>query len=102
MMNNHEYAQLQIQQGDESYVDDPYFGTGSASSIASGRLPYLFDFRGPALALDTACSSSLVAAHLACQSLRNNECNLALVGGVNAVMLPENMVNACQNGHAGC
>ncbi len=98
MMNNHEYAQLQIQQGDESYVDDPYFGIGSASSIASGRLPYLFDFRGPALALDTACSSSLVAAHLACQSLRNKECNLALVGGVNAIMLPENMVNACKMG----
>ncbi|MGH2509286.1 MAG: beta-ketoacyl synthase N-terminal-like domain-containing protein, partial [Ktedonobacteraceae bacterium] len=55
MMNNHEYAQLQIQEGDGSYIDDPYFGIGSAASIASGRLSYLFDFRGPTLAVDTAC-----------------------------------------------
>ncbi|HEU5382932.1 MAG TPA: SDR family NAD(P)-dependent oxidoreductase [Ktedonobacteraceae bacterium] len=98
MMNNHEYAQLQIQQGDDAYLDDPYFGIGSAASIASGRLPYLFDFRGPTLAVDTACSSSLVAVHLACQSLRSGESTLALAAGVNAVMLPENMVNACKMG----
>ncbi len=98
MMNNHEYAQLQIQQGEDSYIDDPYFGIGSAASIASGRLSYLFDFRGPTLAIDTACSSSLVAIHLACQSLRSGESTLALAAGVNAVMLPENMVNACKMG----
>ncbi len=96
MMQNHEYAQLQIQQGDKTYLDDPYFGIGSAASIASGRLPYLLDLHGPALAIDTACSSSLVATHLACQSLRQNESQLALVGGVNMVLLPENMVNACK------
>ena len=96
LMNNHEYTQLQMKYDDATYVDDPYFGMGSASSIASGRLSYLFDFQGPNMTVDTACSSSLVAVHLACQSLRNKECNLALVGGVNTITLPESVVNACK------
>ena len=45
---------------------DAYAGTGNALSIAANRISYLFDFRGPSLAIDTACSSSLVAVHLAC------------------------------------
>ncbi len=47
------------------------------------------DLRGPSLAIDTACSSSLVAAHLAIRSLRSNECDTAIVGGVNAILTPE-------------
>src|SRR5713226_3979521 len=50
------------------------------------------------MTIDTACSSSLVATHLACQSLHMHECNVALVGGTNAILLPESMVNACKMG----
>ncbi len=97
MMTNQEYALLQARQSND-FADDPYFGLGGAASIAAGRLPYLFDFHGPALSLDTACSSSLVSVHLACQSLRNGECTLALSGGINAIVSPEHVVNACKMG----
>lgn len=72
---------------------DAYVATGNSHSIASGRLSYLFGFTGPSLSVDTACSSSLVAVHLACQSLRNRECNLALAGGVNRILSPKVSVN---------
>lgn len=63
--------------------------TGNAHSIVANRLSYLCDLRGPSLAVDTACSSSLVALHLASASLRNQECDLAIVGGVNVCLAPE-------------
>lgn len=71
---------------------DAYLGTGKTFSIVANRLSYLLDLRGPSLAIDTACSSSLVAVHQACQSLRQQECSLALAGGVNLVLSPQLMV----------
>lgn len=75
---------------------DTYTGTGSAHNVLSGRLAFCFDLRGPNFTVDTACSSSLVAVHLACQSLRNGECNLAIAAGVNAILSPHFTVAASQ------
>ena len=72
---------------------DAYLGTGNGHSVASGRLSYLLGLTGPSLSVDTACSSSLVAVHLACSSLRNQECDLALAGGVNCLLAPEVSIN---------
>ena len=67
----------------------PHTNTGGSSSIASNRISYAFDLRGPSLTIDTACSSSLTALHLAFTSLAHDECDYALVGGVNVILKPE-------------
>lgn len=67
---------------------DIFSATGSIHSIAANRVSYVFNFRGPSVAVDTACSSSQIAVHQACQSLRNEDCEMALAGGVNAILGP--------------
>ncbi len=68
---------------------DRYFGVGSSPAVASGRIAYLLDLRGPCLTLDTACSSSLVAVHYAMRALRDRDCDTALAGGVSLMLGPE-------------
>ncbi|OBI09722.1 beta-ketoacyl synthase [Mycolicibacter heraklionensis] len=72
---------------------DAYTGTGNALSIAANRLSYTFDFHGPSMSIDTACSSSLVAVDLACRSLRDGECSMALAAGVNVILSPALAIN---------
>jgi acyl transferase domain-containing protein len=90
-----DYSLLQMKTADPA-ASDIYFGTGSAVSVAAGRLSYVLGLQGPCVALDTACSSSLTAVHLACQSLRLGECDLALAGGVNAILTPDALINFSQ------
>lgn len=68
---------------------DVHTSTGGALSIAANRLSHRFDLRGPSLSVDTACSSSLVALDIACRGLKTGECDIALVGGVNAILTPD-------------
>ncbi len=82
--------------GDELERIETYQLTGNPLNTASGRLSYTFGFQGPSLAVDTACSSSLTAIHLACQSLRQNECQQALAGGVNLILHPANTIMLCR------
>lgn len=82
---NHDYQFLAVADPTTAH---PYAITGTVSSIIANRVSYFFDFRGPSVAVDTACSSSLVAAHQGVQALRSGEADVAVVGGVNAMITP--------------
>ncbi len=64
----------------------------------ANRVSYYFNFRGPSLPVDTACSASLSAIHLACESLQNGGCHLALAGGVNLHLDESKFASACSLG----
>lgn len=57
-------------------------------SIIASRIAYILDLKGPSLVVDTACSSSLMAVHLACKSLQQNECDMAIAGGIRLLLMP--------------
>lgn len=67
---------------------DANTATGTTNSIAANRISYLFDLKGPSLAIDTACSSSLVAFHQACKSILSGETTQALTGGISLHLHP--------------
>lgn len=67
---------------------DAYTATGSVFSAAGGRISFFLGLEGPNISVDTACSSSLVATHLASQAIRNGECDMAIVAGVNGILAP--------------
>ncbi|MEE6177835.1 SDR family NAD(P)-dependent oxidoreductase [Mycobacterium sp. 050134] len=78
----------------------PYIGThtptSSAFTLLSNRISFALDLLGPSMTIDTACSSSLVALHEATQAIARGECEMALVGGVNAMLQPETFVSMCK------
>jgi acyl transferase domain-containing protein/acyl carrier protein len=85
-----DYQTMLLARGEETI--DSYLASGTASSIAAGRISYALGLQGPSIAVDTACSASLVALHLACQSLRLDECRQALAGGVNIILSPKTTI----------
>jgi acyl transferase domain-containing protein len=77
-----------LQMGSPRLIDS-HTATGITMCILANRISHIFNFRGPSITLDTACSSSLVATHLAVNSLRNGECEVAIVGGASVMTRPE-------------
>eukprot|EP00727_Mastigamoeba_balamuthi_P010192 m51a1_g5796 putative polyketide synthase (1657) ;mRNA; r:57386-62949 len=95
--SSQEYAVIQL--GPGGYADvGGQTNTGVALSIASNRISYLLDLRGPSFTVDTACSSSLLAVHLAVSALRRGECTMALAGGANALLGPGTTLGFARGG----
>lgn len=74
--------------GDNLFETDSHTAFGVTMALLSNRISYAFDLKGPSFTVDTACSASMTALHLAVQSLRSGDCDMALVGGANAMMTP--------------
>jgi acyl transferase domain-containing protein len=86
-----EYANAELYSGDATDIT-PYSMVGASLGSAAGRVSYFYDFKGPAVTCDTACSSSISALNMAVDSLRNNQCNMAIVGGANLILTPETFI----------
>ncbi len=71
-----------------STVDGNQLMIGNNKDFLPTRVSYKLNLRGPSVNVNTACSTSLVAVHLACQSLLNYECDMALAGGV-TLLIPQ-------------
>ncbi|WP_224553570.1 type I polyketide synthase [Pectobacterium versatile] len=91
----HDYLHMQLTDLREA---SGYTSTGAMGTMASSRVSYAFDLRGPSMTLDTACSSSLLAVHLACESLRRGESHLALAGGCQLMLIPDFCVAESRTG----
>jgi acyl transferase domain-containing protein/aryl carrier-like protein len=86
---HNDYARLQY--ADVDAIDLRTL-TGTLHSVLANRLSHFLDLRGPSLTIDSACSASLTAVHLACQSLRLGETDMAIAGGVSLIIGPELVV----------
>ncbi|CAL6305119.1 unnamed protein product [Bathycoccus prasinos] len=83
-ISTHDASDIHLLQGEQV---NQFTCISSSSSIASGRVSFCFDLRGPSMSIDTACSSSLVAMHLGAKSCNQDECSVSLVCGVNLILL---------------
>jgi acyl transferase domain-containing protein/acyl carrier protein len=83
-----DYAQFHLRSGDYARID-AYTCSGAGLCFGAGRVSYVLGLHGPCMTVDTACSSALTSIHLASQSLRAGECDVALAGGINLILTPE-------------
>ncbi len=90
-----DYSMQRIYATDNREIDR-YAQLSGLRGLTAGRICHILDSHGPAIQLDTACSSSSLAVHLACQSLRSGESDLALAGGVSLILSPEHLIGICQ------
>ncbi len=90
-----DYSMQRIYAADNREIDR-YAQLSGLRGLTAGRICHILDSHGPAIMLDTACSSSSLAVHLACQSLRSGESDLALAGGVSLILAPEHLIGICQ------
>jgi acyl transferase domain-containing protein/aryl carrier-like protein len=75
-----------------------YLGTGTSNAVAANRISFQLGLNGPSFAVDAACSSSLVAVHLACRSIIAGECEQALAGSSNVLLIPEVTASLAEGG----
>ncbi|WP_024517536.1 polyketide synthase [Bradyrhizobium sp. Tv2a-2] len=86
-----DYARRTVGSGDPHRIT--FYGKlGANRAVGVGRVAYTLGLQGPAIYVDSACSASLVAVHLAAQSLRCGDCDLAFAGGVNLILGPEETI----------
>ncbi|OBK36525.1 polyketide synthase [Mycobacterium sp. 1245111.1] len=93
-----DYQLLQNHGRTSRYRFKTHSATGMMMTMLANRISFAFDFRGPSMTVDTACSSSLVAVHLAAQAIWNGECDLAIAGGVNAIVGPNTAIAESKSG----
>ncbi|WP_030450095.1 type I polyketide synthase [Herbidospora cretacea] len=98
LMDTLQYGRLQLERQGRDALADPYLASGVSASVAAGRIAYQFNLSGPTLTVDTACSSSLIAVHLAAESLRRGDCDLAVAAGASLTIHPTNFIQACAGG----
>ncbi|WP_411757752.1 SDR family NAD(P)-dependent oxidoreductase [Streptomyces venezuelae] len=91
-----DYATLKHRQGGAAIT--PHTVTGLHRGVIANRLSYTLGLRGPSMVVDSGQSSSLVAVHLACESLRRGESELALAGGVSLNLVPDSTIGASKFG----
>ncbi|MGA2655369.1 MAG: SDR family NAD(P)-dependent oxidoreductase, partial [Gammaproteobacteria bacterium] len=89
------YGEYQLY-GPEASQNGMVLATSSSYASIANRVSYFLNFHGPSIALDTMCSSSLTSIHLACKSIRDGECDLAIAGGVNVTIHPNKYIFLAQ------
>ena len=75
-----------------------YDGTGAYHALTANRVSFSLNLKGPSMVVDTACSSFLSSLHVACRSLVDDDCSLALCGAVNLNLTPEETIGLTKGG----